>query len=111
MPKRTLTLRLPGDLTDQIKENAVQKSITVTEFITRLIKKGLEDDISQEIGFSKQIKELEFSLRQSEDDKHVIKDKLESVEHDVDGLRTENASIKVEVNLLREVVLAGVAKK
>jgi hypothetical protein len=115
MNKTSITLRLAEPLSKEVKEKASSSSTTVTEYLTRLITRGLQFEREGGTDYRLKIQELEGEIQQLDKDKVLIKDRLEYVKDELDqkvsSLRTENASIKGEVKTLKEVVLAGIQRK
>jgi hypothetical protein len=108
MNKTSITLRLADTLSKEVKEKAQSNSTTVTEYLTRLIRHGLQFENQEGIDYRDTTRQLEYSHK-------AVKDKLDYVEEkhgkEIEALRTENAFIKGEVKALKDVVLAGIQKK
>lgn len=79
--KKVISIRLPVELDHLLKEKAVEESTTVTEIITRYIKKGLS---SQEKILDQKFRELENQLKEVKKDLgQCIKEARDEVKRDL----------------------------
>lgn len=104
MSKTSITLRLADHISTEVKERASKRSTTITEYLTGLITRGLKFEENEDTDYRGKIKELEKYVERVDKSEYALETKISS-------LQTENASIRGEVNTLKEVVLAGISKK
>jgi hypothetical protein len=115
MAKTSITLRLADHISNEVKERASNRSTTITEYLTGLITRGLQFEENEGTDYRGKIKELEEYVERVSKSEYALENEVKGVrtelENKVSSLRLENASIRGEVDTLKEVVLAGISKK
>lgn len=116
MARKMITLRLAPELTESLKEEAENNSITLTEHVTRLIHQGRDKSLPNWPEITEQISKLErqyeqTQLRCEETAKSTlnVKEKLETVadellnfkattQANLQNLKDRNSKDKEEIN-------------
>lgn len=99
MARKMITLRLAPELTESLKEEAANSSITLTEHVTRLIHKGRENSFPDWPDITEQINKLEKQCQQTQESTLHVKNKLEKV---ADNLKSFEIATDINIKQLQD---------